>query len=221
MPRLEGHRQGAKAVRRAVEFARSNGIGYLTLYAFSTENWNRPEGEVSGLMKLLSQFLDSELDDLHRNNICFRTIGDVTRLPQNLVAKIDSAKARTANNGSMTLNIALSYGGRSEIVRACAAIARDVIDGRMNIGQIDERYFDTALYTAGMPDPDLLIRTGGEIRISNFLLWQLAYAELYFTDVLWPDFDDDVFMGAVEEFAKRQRRFGMIPEQKKDSEVFN
>ena len=213
-PRLEGHRQGAKAVRRAVEFSRKSGIRYLTLYAFSTENWNRSEGEVSGLMRLLSQFLDSELNDLHRNDIRFRTIGDLNRLPEALVSKIESAKDLTRNNQTMNLNIALSYGGRSEIVAACSRIAHDVKSGASNLENITEDYFQSMLYTAGMPDPDLLIRTGGEIRISNFLLWQLAYAELYFTDVLWPDFDDEVFSDAIKEFNTRQRRFGMIPEQK-------
>ncbi len=217
-PRLEGHRQGARAVRRAVEFSRRSGIRFLTLYAFSTENWNRPEGEVSGLMRLLSQFLDSELHDLHRNDIRFRTIGDLRRLPESLMKKIESAKELTRNNKTMNLNIALSYGGRSEIVAACSRIAHDVREGQKNVGDIDEEYFESMLYTAGMPDPDLLIRTGGEVRISNFLLWQLAYAELYFTEVLWPDFDDEVFSNAIKEFNTRQRRFGMIPEQKNNYE---
>lgn len=215
LPRLEGHRQGAKAVRRAVEFCRRSGIHYLTLYAFSTENWNRPEVEVSGLMKLLSQFLDSELDDLHKNDIRFRTIGELGRLPDALVRKIDAAKSRTENNRSMNLNIALSYGGRSEIVRASYKIAQDVRDGQKRLDDIDEKYFASMLDTSGIPDPDLLIRTGGEIRVSNFLLWQLAYSELYFTDVLWPDFDDDVFSRAIEDYKSRQRRFGKVPDQKK------
>lgn len=217
-PRLEGHRQGARAVRRAVEFSRRSGIKYLTLYAFSTENWNRPEGEVSGLMRLLSQFLDSELQDLHRNDIRFRTIGDLRRLPESLITKIESAKELTRNNKTMNLNIALSYGGRSEIVKACGRIAHDVKEGLRNVEDITEEYFESMLYTSGIPDPDLLIRTGGEIRISNFLLWQLAYAELYFTEVLWPDFDDEVFTNAIKEFNTRQRRFGMISEQKNNYE---
>lgn len=214
LPRLEGHRQGAKAVRRVVEFCRRSGIRYLTLYAFSTENWNRPEGEVSGLMKLLSQFLDSELNDLHKNDIRFRTIGETNRLPEKLVEKIESAKSRTENNKSMNLNIALSYGGRSEILRACCKIAQAVREGRMTIEDLDERKFSSMLDTAGIPDPDLLIRTGGDIRVSNFLLWQLAYSELYFTNVLWPDFDDDVFLAAIQDYKSRQRRFGMVPEIK-------
>ncbi len=214
LPRLEGHRQGAKAVRRVVEFCRRSGIRYLTLYAFSTENWNRPEGEVSGLMKLLSQFLDSELNDLHKNDIRFRTIGETNRLPDTLVEKIDAAKSRTENNKSMNLNIALSYGGRSEIVRACCKIAQAFREGQMTLDDVDEKYFSSMLDTAGIPDPDLLIRTGGDIRVSNFLLWQLAYSELYFTNVLWPDFDDDVFSAAIQDYKSRQRRFGMVPEIK-------
>lgn len=213
MPRLEGHRQGAKAVRRVVEFCRRTGIRYLTLYAFSTENWNRPQGEVSGLMKLLSQFLDSELHDLHRNDVRLRTIGDPTRLPERLQDKINSAKKITINNTSLNLNIALSYGGRSEITQACGGICRDVKAGLLNPEDVDEKLIASRLYTSDMPDPDLLIRTGGEYRVSNFLLWQLAYAELYFTDVLWPDFDDEVFSKAIEDFRARQRRYGMVPDE--------
>lgn len=221
LPRLEGHRQGAKAVRRAVEFCRRSGIEYLTLYAFSTENWNRPEGEVSGLMKLLSQFLESELDDLHNNDIRFSTIGELGRLPETLIKKIEAALVKTQNNKTMNLNIALSYGGRREIVQACRNIAQDVLSGRVAVGDVDEQYLASSLYTSGMPDPDLLIRTGGEIRISNFLLWQLAYSELYFTDVLWPDFDERFFEQAIESFKTRQRRFGLVPDQKNRQEGQN
>jgi len=165
-------------------------------------------------MKLLSQFLDSELNDLHKNDIRFRTIGETNRLPDTLVEKIDAAKSRTENNKSMNLNIALSYGGRSEIVRACCKIAQAFREGQMTLDDVDEKYFSSMLDTAGIPDPDLLIRTGGDIRVSNFLLWQLAYSELYFTNVLWPDFDDDVFSAAIQDYKSRQRRFGMVPEIK-------
>lgn len=213
LPRLEGHRQGAKSVRRAVEFSRRNGIGHLTLYAFSTENWQRPQSEVSGLMKLLGQFLDSELDELHANNIRLRTIGDVSRLPAKLAAKIDAAKERTAQNKSLVLSIALSYGGRLDILNAALRIARALRSGQLEENQITENVFSDFLDTAGLPDPDLLIRTGGEIRISNFLLWQCAYAELYFTPTLWPDFDEAEFLKAVEAYSARQRRFGKISEQ--------
>ncbi len=213
LPRLEGHRQGAKSVRRAVEFCRRNGIQYLTLYAFSTENWQRPTNEVSGLMRLLSQFVDSELEEIHANDIQFRTIGQLNRLPASLVAKIEAAKVKTRDNKSMVLIIALSYGGRQDILNAALKIARAIQSGTLKEADVTEQEFARHLDTADIPDPDLLIRTGGEVRISNFLLWQVAYAELYFTPVLWPDFDDQAFMEAVEAFRSRQRRFGMISEQ--------
>jgi undecaprenyl diphosphate synthase len=213
LPRLEGHRQGAKSVRRAVEFCRSNGIEYLTLYAFSTENWQRPQGEVSGLMKLLSQFLDSELDELHSHGIRFQVIGQLHRLSAPLAAKITSGIERTRDNRAMTLNVALSYGGRQEIVAAARKIATAVKSGELSEEAVNENLFSDYLDTAGTPDPDLLIRTGGETRISNFLLWQSAYAELYFTPVLWPDFDESEFMKAIEEYKSRQRRFGRTSEQ--------
>jgi undecaprenyl diphosphate synthase len=213
LPRLEGHRQGAKSVRRAVEFCRSNGIAFLTLYAFSTENWQRPKGEVSGLMKLLSQFLDSELEELHSNGIRLRVIGQLHRLSAPLAAKITAGIERTSGNKAMTLNIALSYGGRQEIVAAAQRIAADVKSGELSEEAVNEKAFAQYLDTAGIPDPDLLIRTGGETRISNFLLWQSAYTELYFTPLLWPDFDESAFMEAIEEYKSRQRRFGKTSEQ--------
>ena len=213
MPRLEGHRQGAKAVRRAVEFARRNGIEVLTLYAFSTENWQRPKTEVSGLMRLLSQFIDSELEELHANDIRFRTIGDLSRLPASVLAKIRAATERTAHNKTMTLNIALSYGGRQNILRAALRLANALKTGEVTEQNVREEDLAQFLDTHGLPDPDLLIRTGGEVRISNFLLWECAYAELYFTPLLWPDFDDAAFMAAIEAYRSRQRRFGMTSDQ--------
>jgi len=213
MPRLEGHRQGAKAVRRAVEFCRRNGIGFLTLYAFSTENWQRPHKEVSGLMSLLSQFLDSELEELHANGIRLGTIGELHRLPAQLVARIEAAKELTRGNTDMTLTIALSYGGRQEIVHAALEMVRALNSGQLQERNIDEKAFSKFLWTEGLPDPDLLIRTGGEVRISNFLLWQCAYAELHFTPVLWPDFGDETFMEAIQAYRSRHRRFGLISEQ--------
>lgn len=213
LPRIEGHRQGAKAVRRAVEFCRRNGIAFLTLYAFSTENWQRPQGEVSGLMRLLSQFLDSELDELHSQDICLKTIGDIGKLPDKLVHKINAAKEMTRENKSMVLTIALSYGGRREILDAALKVARSLVRAEMREKDISEEIFSKFLDTRDTPDPDLLIRTGGEVRISNFLLWQAAYAELYFTPTLWPEFDDDEFMKAIEDYRSRQRRFGMTSEQ--------
>jgi undecaprenyl diphosphate synthase len=213
LPRLEGHRQGANSVRRVVEFCRRNGIGFLTLYAFSTENWQRPRGEVTGLMKLLSQYIDSELEEIHSNDIQFRTIGDLSRIPARLREKIQLAKERTMNNQSMVLSIALSYGGRQEIVAATRKIAAAVKSEALKDEEITEDLFSRFLDTSQVPDPDLLIRTGGEMRISNFLLWQSAYTELYFTRVLWPDFDDDSFMDAVETYRSRERRFGTVSEQ--------
>ncbi|MBI4962608.1 MAG: isoprenyl transferase [Desulfomonile tiedjei] len=213
LPRLEGHRQGAKAVRKAVEFSARNGIGYLTLYAFSTENWQRPQTEVSGLMKLLSQFVDSELEELHANDIRLRTVGELSRLPAKLVAKIEAAKERTAQNKSTVLSIALSYGGRQDILTAALKVARALRSGELDENLITEQTFAGFLDTAGLPDPDLLIRTGGEMRISNFLLWQCAYAELYFTPTLWPDFDEHAFLEAISAYNSRQRRFGKISEQ--------
>ncbi len=212
-PRLEGHRQGAKSVRRAVEFCRRNGIAFLTLYAFSTENWRRPRSEVAGLMKLLSQFIDSELNELHANGIRVRTIGDLSRLPSELVAKIQAAQEKTRKNEKMVLNIALSYGGRQDIISASLKLAGAVRSGSLKEEEVTEELFSEFLDTKGLPDPDLLIRTGGEMRVSNFLLWQLAYTELYFTPVLWPDFDEKTFMEAIDEYHSRQRRFGMISEQ--------
>ncbi len=213
LPRLEGHRQGAKAVRRAVEFCRRNGIRFLTLYAFSTENWQRPQKEVSGLMGLLSQFLDSELQELHENGIRVGTIGELKRLPAQLLAKIEAAKDMTRGNTAMTLTIALSYGGRQDILRAALEIGRALKSGRLQERDVNEEAFSGFLWTEAIPDPDLLIRTGGEVRISNFLLWQCAYSELYFTPVLWPDFGDETFIEALEAYRSRQRRFGLISEQ--------
>ena len=213
LPRLEGHRQGAKAVRRAVEFCRRRGIAILTLYAFSTENWQRPSSEVSGLMELLSQYLDSELDELHANDIRLRTIGDMSRLPAWLAAKIEGAKEKTGGNTAMTLNIALSYGGRQDILQAALQMSRALKEGVLDEASVSEEVLEGFLDTAGLPDPDLLIRTGGELRISNFLLWQSAYSELYFTDLLWPDFDEQAFTKAVEAYQSRQRRYGMTSEQ--------
>jgi undecaprenyl diphosphate synthase len=213
MPRLEGHRQGAKSVRRAVEFCRSNGIKYLTLYAFSTENWERPESEVSGLMKLLTQFIDSEIEEIHRNDIRFNVIGQLQRLPESVRQKIRTALDKTCKNKTMTLSVALSYGGRQEIISAALKVHDKLVSGDLRKDDLNDSVFSSFLDTAGMPDPDLLIRTGGELRISNFLLWQVAYAELYFTDLLWPSFDEDAFWKAIEAYRSRQRRFGKISEQ--------
>ncbi|MBM9535875.1 isoprenyl transferase [Desulfobulbus alkaliphilus] len=209
-PRLFGHKAGVDSVREIIETTRSLGIGYLTLYAFSTENWNRPAHEVSGLMNLLQRYLQSELETMLKNDIRLCCLGDPDRLPKEvrktLVKTIDDTRACAG----MTLNLALSYGGRSELVHAMQAMAEKCCRGDLAWENLTETTISDHLFTAGQPDPDLLIRTGGERRLSNFLLWQLSYAELYFTDVKWPDFRKDQFFKALETYQSRQRRFGRI-----------
>jgi undecaprenyl diphosphate synthase len=206
--RAAGHRRGAESVRTAVECAVELGISYLTLYGFSSENWNRPESEVNDLMGLLRFYLLSEIAHLHDNGIRLRVIGDRERLARDIVATIESAENQTRENGNLTLIIALSYGGRTEIATAARSLARAVAIGSVNPEEIDEGVFSQHLFTAGIPDPDLLIRTSGEKRISNFLLWQLAYAEFVFVDTLWPDFSRTDFENAITEYHCRERRYG-------------
>jgi undecaprenyl diphosphate synthase len=213
LPRVFGHRRGVDAVKVIVEECRKLGISCLTLYAFSSENWGRPAEEVAALMELLSLFLQKELDNLLRQNIRLNVIGDIAQLPGEVRQVLDRTIARTAGNEQMVLTLALSYGARSEILRAVRSLVDDVAEGRMTPGQVDEETFCRALDTCSLPDPDLLIRTSGEMRISNFLLWQLAYAELYFTDVLWPDFGAADLHQALEDFTSRQRRFGLTAQQ--------
>lgn len=213
LPRLAGHRQGAKSVRNAIEHARKLGIHFLTLYAFSTENWDRPEREVSGLMKLLEEYLRGETSNLVKNGIRLKVIGDVERLPSGLRNLLLHTIDVTARCTGMTLVLALSYGGRGEIVKAAVNLANRCVAGELTPQDIDEGVFESALFTCDIPDPDLLIRTSNEFRISNFLLWQLAYAELVFTEVCWPDFDASEFDRCLEEFASRERRFGRTSEQ--------
>lgn len=208
LPRSAGHKRGAEAVRRTVECAREMGVSYLTLYAFSSENWKRPQGEVTDLMGLLRLYLRNEVKTLHKNGIRLRVIGDRSRLGPDIVALIEESEAKTAGNAAMTLILALSYGGRQEIAAAAAALAADVAAGRLAADQVDEAALSARLFTAGIPDPDLIIRTSGEQRISNFLLWQCAYAELVFLDVLWPDFGRDDLLQAIRDFHGRERRFG-------------
>jgi undecaprenyl diphosphate synthase len=208
LPRIAGHRKGAEAVRAAVRGAHQLGIRYLTLFGFSSENWNRPEAEVRDLMGLLRRYLQSEIADLHRNGVRIRFIGERARLSKDLTALIENAEHQTAGNSGLVLTVALSYGGRGEIVSATRAIARQVADGTLSLEQIDEATFASGLYTADMPDPDVLIRTSGERRISNFLLWQIAYAELVFLDQYWPDFNEVTLADAIEEFHRRDRRYG-------------
>ncbi len=203
-PRLYGHKQGALRARDFVEMFASYGIPYLTLYAFSTENWNRPKAEVDGIIKLLSENLDKVIEMAHGQNIRLRHLGRTDRLSPEIQKKARAAIDLTQNNTGLTVNVAFNYGGRSEIADAVRAI----IAGKIKADKIDETLVSGHLYTAGMPDPDLLIRTGGEMRLSNFLIWQAAYAELYFTPVLWPDFGREELEKALSVFSKRQRRFG-------------
>ena len=207
LPRVEGHRAGIEAVRDTVECAARLGIQVLTLYAFSVENWKRPKSEVSTLMMLLKRYLRSELSTLLRNDIRFSVIGRIEELAPDIQAELREAIARTASNRGMLFNIALNYGGRAEIVDA----ARRAIESGIRPQDLDETRFASFLYTAGQPDPDLMIRTSGEMRVSNYLLWQIAYAEIYVTDTLWPDFRRRHLIDAVLAYQKRERRYGGIP----------
>ncbi|HUK60430.1 MAG TPA: isoprenyl transferase [Stellaceae bacterium] len=208
LPRIAGHRRGAEAVRRTVTAAAELGIRYLTLFGFSSENWKRPPGEIEDLMGLLRHYLRGEIAELHQKGVRFRMIGDRARLAPDIVTLIDNAETLTRDNGRIDLSIALSYGGRAEIALAARRIAEAVKEGRLALEAIDEDSFGRFLLTDGMPDPDLLIRTSGEQRISNFLLWQSAYAELVFTNTLWPDFDKGDLEDALRDFHGRERRYG-------------
>lgn len=212
-PRLFGHKAGADSVSDIVETCREIGVRYLTLYAFSSENWNRPAKEVAGLMKILQRYLQSELSKMQKNDIRLMSIGDHARLPVGVQNALEKAITETAENKKLTLNLALSYGGRDELVRAVKKIAAEVVTGTENIDNITDGLISRSLDTAQIPDPDLLIRTGGEARLSNFLLWQLSYAEIYFTDTMWPDFRKKVFLQALSDFQMRERRFGRTAEQ--------
>jgi len=213
LPRVEGHRMGVRAVRAVVECARELRIPCLTLYAFSLENWGRPEPEVLALMTLLKEFLVSELSLLNRHKIRLRIIGETSTLPFAVRQVLERTVAATAENAEMTLTLGLSYAGRNEIVRAARLLAAEAVEGRIVPEEITEELFTSRLDTAGIPDPDLIIRTSGELRISNFLLWQSAYAEFAFTDVLWPDFGKAEFLQALEEYSRSHRRFGLTGEQ--------
>lgn len=211
--RIRGHKQGAKAVRTVVKTCREIGIEYLTLYAFSVENWERPAKEVEALMFLLEEYLTKETKELQKQQIRLATIGEIDRLHPSVKEKLLQAKEITAKNYKMVLNLALSYGGRDEIINAVKRIVQDNVKGKIDINDITKETFNNYLYTSGMPDPDLLIRTSGEYRISNFLPWQMAYTELYFTNVLWPDFSKDDLLKAIASYQKRERRFGLTSEQ--------
>ncbi len=208
LPKIAGHRAGVKSVEQVMEAARELGVKILTLYAFSTENWKRPKEEVGSLFRLLEDYIDREAERLHKNNVRLSVIGRTRELPARLQDKIARTVAMTAGNTAFILNIALNYGGRAEIVDAARALAVDVKAGRMSADDIDEALFSRYLYTKDLPDPDLMIRTSGEFRISNFLIWQLSYAEIYVTKTLWPDFGKEDFRKAVAEYQDRERRFG-------------
>ena len=212
-PRIQGHKEGAQAVRRAVTFARRIGIRHLTLYAFSSQNWSRPPREVIGLMALFIRYVKGERALLMRRGIRFRVIGDRSRLPGRVVRHLEELEADTRHNTAMDLCIALSYGGREELVEAARQLATRAAIGALDPADIDEKMLSNALYTKDIPDPDLLIRTSGELRISNFLLWQIAYAEIFVTPTLWPDFGDAAFLEALQSYGQRERRFGQTSAQ--------
>jgi len=210
LPRVMGHREGVEALKRTLRLCSDWGIGSLTAYAFSTENWNRPGEEVSFLMTLFERVLAKELKALEQEQVRIRFLGDLEQLPEGLQQLIQDATDRTASNTGIRFNVCTNYGGRRELVRAARLLAEQVARGELESEAIDEQAFASKLLTAGEPDPDLLIRTSGEQRISNFLLWQLAYAELHITDVLWPDFDETALVTALMDFQNRQRRFGGV-----------
>jgi len=213
MPRNYGHMQGAKNVEVICEEAYNLGIKYLTVYAFSTENWNRPQDEVDALMKLLRNYMKSCLKRAAKNDMRVRVIGDKSRLDDDIREKIAELEEATKNNGGLNFQIAINYGSRDEMRRAMTALAKDCVEGKVNPDEISEALFDTYLDTHDIPDPDLMIRTSGEQRLSNYLLWQLAYSEFYFTDVPWPDFSKEELVKAIEQYTKRDRRFGGVKEE--------
>jgi len=215
MGRILGHKKGAESVRAAVRTCRRIGIRYLTLYAFSMENWLRPEAEVSALLSLLKEYLENEVQEMMDQDIRLVAIGNLDSLGEPILSKINEVSARTSRNQGMTVILALSYGGRDEIAAAARRMVSDGLTGRITPEKVTKELCADYLYTAGLPDPDLLIRTGGEYRISNFLLWQMAYTEFYFTEVLWPDFRDRHLLKAVDDYQKRERRFGKTSEQLK------
>ncbi|QZY56786.1 isoprenyl transferase [Crassaminicella profunda] len=210
LPRTAGHKAGIEALREVIRTCSEFHIGYLTLYAFSTENWKRPVDEVSALMQLLVYYLRKEVKELHKNNVKIRTIGDISRLPENSLKEINSAVNLTKNNTGLVVNIALNYGGRNEIINGVKEICQKVKDNEIDIEKIDEHYFEEFLYTKGIPDPDMVIRPSGEFRISNFLLWQIAYSEFWFSNIFWPDFNRESLIQAIIDYQKRDRRFGGI-----------
>lgn len=213
LERSEGHRNGADAVRKTVTAAGKVGVKYLTLYAFSTENWNRPSDEVNAIMKLLVFSIKQETPELMKNNVRLMAIGQIDRLAPDICEMLNASIEKTKNNTGLTLVLALSYSSKNEIASAVKKIVSDVENKKIDENSIDEKLIDKYLFTHNIPDPDLMIRTSGELRISNFLLWQIAYSELYFTDTLWPDFDEESLYMAILSYQKRERRFGMTADQ--------
>lgn len=213
LPRTAGHQSGAQSAERLIRYVgRELGLPYLTLYAFSTENWSRPTSEIGFIMDLLDRFITEKLTEFKRESVRVIVSGDMTRLPDKLRQRVDQAVRETAENTHLVLNVALNYGSRQEIVRACRMIAERVASGEIDPAKIDEDTISACLYTARVPDPDLIIRTSGEMRLSNFLLWQAAYTELYFTDTLWPDFEPAEFVRAIAQYQERERRYGAVKE---------
>jgi len=215
-PRLFGHKAGAESVQDVVSFCRELGVSALTLYAFSSENWNRPENEVSGLMSILQNYLKAELPRMQENDIRLHCIGDMERLPESVYKSLRHTMDETSANKSMVLSLALSYGGRDELCRAAKKLSRKCLEGELDVDDITPDLFSKQLDTAILPEPDLLVRTGGEARLSNFLLWQLSYAELYFTGIMWPDFRKRQLAEAIANFQERERRFGRTGAQLKE-----
>ncbi len=213
LPRVEGHRRGVESVRAVVRACGELGIKYLTLYAFSVENWNRPKEEVDTLMKYLAHFLKAEISELNRSNVQLEAIGQIWRLPEAVQKQLKKTQAALSKNNGLTLILALSYGGRTEVVDAVRSIAQKVKEGKLESEEITEGTVSQHLYTGSIPDPDLVIRTSGEMRVSNFLLWQISYAEIVVTQTLWPDFRKPEFYEALEEYTRRHRRFGLVTNQ--------
>lgn len=210
LPRIEGHRRGANTLKEMLRYCKDLGIKTLTAYAFSTENWGRPTGEVNFLMNLFERLLQKELKEMAAEEVCINFIGDLTPLPRSLQQEMHRSMERTKNNQGVFFNVAINYGSRHEMINACKAIAQKVQQGELSAEAINDQTISQHLYTAASPDPDLLIRTSGEMRLSNFMLWQLAYTEIYVTNTLWPDFDSQEFDRAIESFQQRDRRFGKV-----------
>lgn len=210
MPRTYGHKVGVETIRKVVKECSRLGVKYLTLYAFSTENWKRPKDEVSALMGLLVKYLRNELEELHKNNVKILTIGDISKLPQACIEELDRAKEKTKDNTGLVMSLALNYGGRNDLVNAVKKISQEVVDGKISVDDIGDDLISSHLSTKESPDPDLVVRTSGEQRLSNFLLWELAYSEFYFADIHWPDFDEKELQKAIFAYQSRDRRFGGI-----------